>query len=125
MPKADPRADRLTALKMKALLEHAFDQLAWEAIASEHLHLRIGNALPATGRAAAIEQLAAFLARIDGFGCRSCDLWQRRDAIYAETDVCYRDRAGSPREIPCAIVARVKQGRLLDLRLHLDPSPIP
>jgi hypothetical protein len=118
-------ADRLTALALKALLANRFERAEWEAIAGEQLHVRIGNAEPEIGRTRALDALAAFRARVLGFGCRYCDLWQRREAIYAETDVRYLDAGGMPRQIPCAIVARVSRGRLLDIRFHLDPSPIP
>ncbi len=125
MIKRDASADRLTALQLKAMLERPYVRAEWEAVTSERLHLRIGNDPPATGRDAALDQLGAFLARIDGFGCQYCDLWQRREAVYAETDVRFRDASGHAQVVPCALVARVKLGCLLDLRLHLDPSPIP
>jgi len=123
--KRNSAADRLGASDLKALLELPFDRGAWEAIASEHLHLRIGNDPPSTERGEALDRLQTFLSRLAAFGCRYRDLWQRREAIYAETDVRFRDAEGRLREIPCALVARVVGGRLLDLRLHLDPSPIP
>jgi hypothetical protein len=118
-------ADPLTALGLKALLHGPFDRALWEAVASPNLHLRIANAPPATGRTAALDALQAFLARIEGFGCHYCDLWRRREAIYAETDVRFTNREGRLCTIPCALVARVTRGQLQDLRLHLDPSPIP
>jgi hypothetical protein len=121
-PRGDPC---LTAARLKALLQPPFVRADWDAVASEHLHLRIGNDPPATERQAGLDRLEAFLARIDGFGCCYCDLWQRRETVYAEADVRYRDPSGTVCEIPCTLVARIRRGRLLDLRLHLDPSQIP
>lgn len=124
MVKRDDAFERLTALMLKSLLNGPFVRAEWEAIASESLHLRIGNRASAIGRTAALNEFAAFRARILGFGCRYCDLWQRREAIYAETDIRFVDSEAGLRDIPCAVVARVSRGLLLDLRLYLDPSPV-
>lgn len=120
-----PSSARLTAKDLKALLDRPFVREEWEMIAGDHLHLRIGNDPAVLGRDAALDALLRFRGRVTGFGCHYCDLWQRREAIYAETDVRFIGRDARAAEIPCAIVARVKGGRLQDLRLHLDPSPIP
>jgi hypothetical protein len=116
---------RVTAMDLKLLLNRSFTRSDWEAIVGDHLHLRIGNEPPAIGRHAALECLGTFLSRVSGFGCHYCDLWQRREAIYAETDIRFFRADGSAAEIPCSIVARVKDGLLQDIRFHLDPSPIP
>lgn len=115
----------VTAEDLKLLLTAPLVRSRWVAVASEHLHVRIANAPPLVGRTAALDALEKFLGRITGFGCHYCDFWQRREAIYAETDVRFVAIDGQPCEIPCAIVARVAGGRLQDIRFHLDPSPIP
>jgi hypothetical protein len=40
-------------------------------------------------------------------------------------DVEFQDEAGEVHRIPCVIVVRMANAALLDLRIHLDPSPIP
>jgi hypothetical protein len=125
-PPATALAVRITAATLKALLTRTpFDHPRWEAVCDEHLHLRIGNEHPSIVRTQALVALERFLGRIEGFGCHYCDLWQRREAIYAETDVYFVGRDGRRGEIPCAIVARAARGKLQDLRFHLDPTPIP
>jgi hypothetical protein len=109
---------------MRELLTSPFDRAVWEKVSSRVLHVRIGNAPVATGRDASLDTLAAFIMRIEGFGCKYCELWQRRAAIYAETEVHFRDQGGALCAIPCAVVARAPKGELVDLRFHLDPSPI-
>jgi hypothetical protein len=115
----------LTAPALSRLLLLPFDRAAWEAVSGPHLHLRIGNAAPAMGRDVALRAYGGFRGRLTAIGCRYCDYWERREAIFAETDVCFVGHDGSPREIPCTIIARVTGGLLQDLRLHLDPTPIP
>lgn len=125
MGKESAAPGQITHQELKMLLDLPFDRAVWEAVCGPHLHLRIGNGPPATGRAAALDALEAFRARIEGFGRQYCELWQRREAIYAESDVLFTDVKGEMYVIPCALIARVGSGVLQDLRLHLDPSPIP
>lgn len=122
---SDPSEPRLTGRRLKALLVRDVDRAAWIATMGEDCHLRIGNEPPFVGRAVALPALAAFRARIDGFGCGFCEVWTRRETIFAEAEVQFRDAQGRPASIPRAIVARVTEGRLRDLRVHLDPTPIP
>jgi hypothetical protein len=120
----DP-APPVTGARLKALLTSPFDAAVWHEAMGEDCHLRIGNAPTRLGRDAALPELAAFCRRVEGFGCGFCQVWKRRETIFAETEVQFRDRQGRPARIPCVIVARATEGRLRDLRLHLDPAPIP
>lgn len=115
----------MTGTRLKALLVSRFDRDAWREAMGEDCHLRIGNGPPLVGRAAALPALEAFCQRVEAFGCGFCQVWTRREAIFAETEVRFRNAAGGEARIPCVIVARATEGQLRDLRFHLDPGPIP
>lgn len=106
------------------LLTRPFDRQAWVVATGEKLHLRIANAPPALGREASLDQLERFVARVDGFGLGFCEVWQRQEVIYVETDVQCSTRSDPVYRIPCALIARTFDGLLQDLRFHLDPTPL-
>jgi len=115
---------RLTAADLKLLLRIPFDGRHWIDVVDHHFHVRIGNAPPTLDRESSLAQIKSLLARLTRIGCDFCELWQRREAIYAETDLCYLDEHGLERSIPCVIIARVAGGRLIELRFHFDPAPL-
>lgn len=102
-----------------------FDRGAWEKIVATDLHIRIGNAPTVIGKDVALRELGQFLMRLESIGGSFCAVWQRRETVFAETEVQFTDAARRPQSIPCTIVARAAHGNLCDLRIHLDPSPIP
>jgi hypothetical protein len=114
-----------TAKLQKLLVAPAFDRVAWDAIVADDLHLRIGNAAPAIGRGASLAELSHFLARTKSIGTGFCETCRRRETLFAEMDVEFIDAAGHEQRIPCVVAARMASGSLVDLRFHLDPSPIP
>lgn len=119
------RMVRFPAPALKALLEaRPFPRAAWEAVTSEKLHVRIGNAPTATTQADALDALSAFLARTDAFACGFCEVWAVNEAIYLETELEYGTACGARQRIPCAVVARTTHALLQDLRFHLDPTPL-
>lgn len=107
------------------LIAQPFDRAAWETAASHELHVRIGNAAPVIGKAAGLAELEQFFSRITRIGSNFCETCRRRESLFSEMDVEFRDDAGEPRTIPCVIVVRVVNAAVLDVRFHLDPSPIP
>ncbi|MBX7481707.1 hypothetical protein [Qipengyuania qiaonensis] len=120
------RSQRFPADRLKLLLtRRPFDRAMWLEALGEQPHLRIANAPPVTGRVQVLDEIATFLGRIEGFGNQFCDVWQRRETIYAETDVTFRSHTGNLDAIPCVIIARTTHGVLQDLRFHLDPAPLP
>jgi len=102
-----------------------FDKAAWETIVAADLHVRIGNTPTTIGKDAALGHLGRFLSRVESIGTGFCAVWQTQETVFAETEVRFTDAARRPQCIPCTIVARVTHGNLCDLRIHLDPSPIP
>jgi hypothetical protein len=116
-----PIADQLRQL----LRADVFDKEAWEKIVATDLHVRIGNTPTTIGKDAALGDLGQFLSRVESIGGGFCAVWQRQETVFAETEVRFADAARRPQCIPCTIVARVTHGNLCDLRIHLDPSPIP
>lgn len=125
MARRNDQDARVNAAAIKALLNAPFRFETWAALSAPHLHVRIGNAPPAIDQAAALADLELFMSRIDRFGCRYCEICQIREAIFAETDLQFRDAMRVERVIPCTIVVRVTGGLIQDIRFHLDPSPIP
>ena len=119
--KVGPIVDQLWQL----LRADEFDKRAWEKIAATDLHVRIGNISTTIGKEAALGHLGQFLSRVDSIGGGFAAVWQRQETVFAETEVQFMDEAHRPQTIPCTIVARVAHGNLCDLRIHLDPSPIP
>jgi hypothetical protein len=114
-----------TTPRLKRLLtSQPLDANAWSDIASDDLHVRIGNASPAIGKDAALAELELFFARINSMGTGFLEIWRRQETVYAELEVQFTEPMGCERRIPCAIVARITHGSLRDLRFHLDPSPI-
>jgi hypothetical protein len=101
------------------------DRGAWEKIVAIDLHVRIGNAPTVIGKDVALRELRQFLTRVESIGAGFCAVWQRQETVFAETEVQFIDAAQRSQSIPCTIVARVAHGNLCDLRIHLDPSPIP
>jgi hypothetical protein len=102
-----------------------FDRAAWEKIVATDLHVRIGNTPTTIGKDLALGHLGQFLSRVESIGGGFCAVWQREETVFAETEVRFTDAARRLQSIPCTIVARVTHGNLCDLRIHLDPSPIP
>ena len=102
-----------------------FDKEAWDKIVATDLHVRIGNSPTTIGKDAALGRLGQFLSRVESVGAGFCAVWQRQETLFAEMEVRFTDAAQRPQCIPCTIVARVAHGNLCDLRIHLDPSPIP
>lgn len=115
----------LSAALLRSLLCCPFEQAVWDQIVGDHLHLRIGNTPAITDRGAAFAALEGFFARVRGFGCDYWQAWRAREALFAETDVSFMARTGKDMTIPCGVVARIADAELVDLRFHLDPSPIP
>lgn len=116
-------SNRFTAADLKALLDRGFDADQWHSATDEHFHVRIASRPRTLDRQSSIAQLGSLFARLTRVGCDFCELWQRRQAICAETDLCYLDESGSERAIPCVVVARSAKSRLIDLRLYFDPAP--
>lgn len=113
-------------MKLGQLLStHPFDRVAWEAAVAHDLHLRIGNAAPVIGKTAALAELNLFFARIKSIGTGFCETCRLRETVFAEMEVEFTDAVGCEQRIPCVIVVRVTGGTFLDIRFHLDPSPIP
>ncbi|MBX9814854.1 MAG: hypothetical protein K2X76_09140 [Sphingomonas sp.] len=119
------KSNVLTETSLRLLMATPMPRPLWEAITGDDFHLRLGNAPAITRRADALDALEAFLARLTGVGRDYWAAWRFDEAIFVESELAYR--AGPRREasIPCTMVARVADAELLDLRLHLDPSPIP
>ena len=115
----------LTLDTLRLLLAGPYAALAWERMAGDPLHLRIGNGRPIVHRDAALAALEKFYTRIEGIGLGFWHGIADDEALFAECDLRFRATTGLPQAIPCAVVARLTGGSLIDLRLHLDPAPIP
>src|SRR5690349_19348175 len=87
----------------KVLFAPTFDSAAWDNLVTADLHVRIGNAQPMIGKDAGLREVGRFLNRIDGIGGGFCAMWQRKEAIFAETEVAFTDAGGAPQQIPCTI----------------------
>jgi hypothetical protein len=107
------------------LLERPPSQAAWVAACSATMHLRIGNADATVERCNAIRQLTKLLTHIESFGLNYCDVWQRRETIWVETDVVFFDDQIVRRVIPCVMIGRTMADLLVDLRFYFDPRPVP
>ena len=115
-----------TAAKVKELLLRApSDTAAWEAAVGDDLHVRIGNAAPAVGKNAALAELAGFLGRVDSVGENFCELFRGRETYIAEMEVAFSNFTDDQQRIPCVVVVRTSGSSVIDVRFHLDPSPIP
>lgn len=121
MPIIDPAliSALITVLKAR------YDRAAWLTIASPHLHVRVGNDAPSTDRPSSLDKIGALMARIDAIGGNYCEVWVRRTAMIAETEIAFHDARGCPAVIPCIVIARFADARVVDLRFVCDPSPIP
>jgi hypothetical protein len=109
----------------RVITTRPFDDVAWRKIIAHEIHVRIGNAAPVIGKPAALAELRRFFSRVESVGGGFWELCKRRETIFAEVEVRFIDMAGSDQCIPCVIVARMAGRVLIDLRLGLDPSPIP
>ncbi|MBX9815635.1 MAG: hypothetical protein K2X76_13120 [Sphingomonas sp.] len=115
----------LTLETLRLLLAGPFAATAWDRVTGTHLHVRIGNAPPVIRRDEALAAIEQLFARIEGMGHGFWYGCADREALFAECDLRFHDAAGRGQTIPCAVVARLAGGALIDLRLHLDPAPIP
>ncbi len=109
-----------------ALLGAGPDRLvAWAAILDPGVHLRVGNRPPALGVDAAIRELGLLLA--DAAAARGChrEVWRLRGAVLVETELGVPGDAAGRDRIPVAVVLRVGgDGKAIDVRIYLDPSPL-
>lgn len=103
----------------------SFDRAAWDAAVAQDLHVRIGNAAPAIGKQNGLAELGRFFSRITSLGSGFRETCRSRETMFAELDVEFKDSEGETRRIPCVLVVRVAGAALVDVRLHLDPSPLP
>lgn len=110
---------------IKPLFIQPFDEAAWLAVSGSHLHVRIGNARATTDRPNSLRSIKGLMDRVDEFGGDYCDAISDTMTSYVETEIRFSDMQGRRRSIPCAMIARFAEGQLIDLRIHLDPSPIP
>jgi hypothetical protein len=126
MPSTPHAARRLGLSAISRLLAaRPFDRAGWEAAAAQDLHVRIGNAATVIGKKDGLAELGRFFSRITSLGTGFCETCRSRETLFAELDVEFQDTEGKARRIPCVLVVRVADAALLDVRLHLDPSPIP
>ena len=120
------RTTRLPAGALKLLLStRPFPTSLWEATTSPSFCVRIGNGPVHSGQAASLEALHEFLRCTEAFACGFCEMWIVKEAIYVETELEFRAAPGASQRIPCSVIARTTHGLLHDLRIHLDPSPLP
>jgi hypothetical protein len=112
-------------MKLQHLITRPFDAVTWGDIVAQDIHVRIGNAPPIIGKADALAELERFFARVASMGAGYWESCTRRESIFAEVEVDFINDDGCECRIPCMIMARMEDGRLLDLRFGLDPSPIP
>jgi len=117
--------DVLNETSLRLLMATPMPRPLWEAITGEDFHLRLGNAPTITRRHDALDALEGFLGRLTGVGRDYWAAWRVKEAIFVESDLAFHERAGQQRAIPCTMIARIADAELLDLRLHLDPGPIP
>jgi hypothetical protein len=110
---------------IKPLLAQPYDHLAWSAASGSHLHVRIGNARATTDQSNSLRSIEKLMKRVEEFGADYCDVIKATATSYIETDIRFSDKHGRHQSIPCAMIARFADGQLIDLRIHLDPSPIP
>jgi hypothetical protein len=103
----------------------SFDRAAWEAAVAQDLHVRIDNAAPVIGKKDGLAELGRFFSRITSLGTGFRETCRSRETMFAELEVEFQDSEGETRRIPCVLVVRVAGAALLDVRLHLDPSPLP
>lgn len=120
------RSARFPAAALKVLLEtKPFPEPLWQAATSAALHIRIGNAPARSGQEEGLSLLREFLHCTEAFACGFCEVWSIREAIYLETELEYAEPDGTRARIPCSVIARTTHGVVHDLRIHLDPSPLP
>lgn len=120
------RTDRFPAAALKLLLcTKPFPASLWETATSASLYVRIGNEPVLSGQTPSLDALRDFLQCTDTFACGFCEVWAFNEAIYVETELEYREPGGVLRQIPCSVIARTTHGLVHDLRIYLDPSPIP
>ncbi|MBX9814859.1 MAG: hypothetical protein A4S12_09925 [Proteobacteria bacterium SG_bin5] len=115
----------LTPLLLRQLLSVPMVRQDWEQAAGPDLRVRIANDPPILERDAAIDGIAAFLARVEAVGSGFWAAWRLEEAVFAECDLGFRAGAGLTQTIPCTVVARLADAELIDLRVHCDPTPLP
>ena len=126
MPTNQHAQHRRTGASVRHLLvTHPFNREAWESATAHDLHVRIGNAAPVIGRSAALAELNRFFARVSSIGAGFCETCKSRESLFAELEIEFQDGAGLRQWIPCVVVLRLTGTALLDVRFHLDPTPIP
>lgn len=108
-----------------SLLTQPYNAARWLAASGDHFHVRIGNAPATTDRSASLRSIQTLMEQIEEFGTNYCACITTGSMIFAETDIRFTNRNGRRESIPCAIIARFVDEVLIDLRIHLDPSPIP
>lgn len=113
--------DRLRAL----LSGHKVGAEALGCLLAEDVHLRIGSALPAIGKAPSVAELGRLLDRVEAVGGIFHEVWQVDETCFVETEITYTGLDGRAATIPCVVIVRPHTGLVQDLRFYLDPTPLP
>lgn len=120
------RTARFPATALKLLLAtKPFPSSLWQAATSPFFCVRIANDPARSGQLEGLDSLRDFLETTEAFACGFCEMWAVKEAIFIETELECREPEGALRRIPCAVIARTTHGLLHDLRIYLDPSPLP
>ena len=92
----------------------------WEAVIAEHVHMRVGSALPALGKRAVLRCLASFRDRVEGVDSNIGQYWKVREALFAEVELHWRAGGDVVRLVPCFLAARARRDLIEDLRFYCD-----
>lgn len=83
-----------------------------------------GNAEPVVGKAAIAAYVDGFFSMLAGLRHDLLDVWQVADVIINRIQVTYTRRDGHRMSFPCAVIWRMRDGRIADYRIFIDNTPL-
>jgi len=105
----------------------AFDErniAALEALVTDDVRLRLGNAEAVDGKAAFATALQAFFASVAAFRHVVQDVWSAGSILIAELEVHYTRHDGGEVAIPCCNVFLLRDGLVAEYRVYIDMTPV-
>ena len=91
---------------------------------TDEVHLRFGNAPPATGKAAVREALTAFFSSIQGLRHIVTGKWKEGDTVICRCDVEYTRMDGKVVTVPAVSILECQGQLISDYRIYIDISPV-
>lgn len=94
------------------------------AYLDKNIVMRFGNAEPMAGPGAIRKNIGDFFNQLKGLRHEFVGRWQQEDIVVLEANVTYIRKDDKVVKVPAATVLRVKDKKVLELRVYVDLTPL-